>query len=88
MLAFLKIFSTIDSMPMRKDEMSSKVFNVIKILMRSFGLMIFLGLFLLLYILRIFLTKNEFSSNIQGNISGGTALHKPIHLFILLNCYN
>ena len=42
--------------------------------MRSFGLMIFFGLFFIvfLYIVMIFFDKEneDFSSNIQGNVSG------------------
>ena len=56
--------------------------------MRSFGLMIFFGLFFIVFlyiVMNFFDKKNEdFSSNIQGNVAAGTVFQKPIHLFILL----
>ena len=56
--------------------------------MRSFGLMIFFGLFFIVFlyiVMNFFNKKNEdFSSNIQGNEAAGTALYNPIPLFILL----
>ena len=48
--------------------------------MRSFGLMIFFGLFFIIFlyiVMNFFDKKNEdFSSNIQGNVSGRDSLSK------------
>ncbi len=48
--------------------------------MRSFGLMIFFGLFFIVFlyiVMNFFDKKNEdFSSNIQGNVSGRDSLSK------------
>ena len=55
--------------------------------MRSFGLMIFFGLFFIVFlyiVMNFFDKKNEdFSSNIQGNVSGRDSLSKtnsPIYI--------
>ena len=55
--------------------------------MRSFGLMIFFGLFFIVFlyiIMNFFDKKNEdFSSNIQGNVSGRDSLSKtnsPVYI--------
>ena len=49
--------------------------------MRSFGLMIFFGLFFIIFlyiVMNFFDNKNEdFSSNIQGNVSGRDSPLKP-----------
>ena len=55
--------------------------------MRSFGLMIFFGLFFIVFlyiVMNFFDKKNEdFSSNIQGNVSGRDSLSKtnsPVYI--------
>ena len=55
--------------------------------MRSFGLMIFFGLFFIVFlyiVMNFFDKKNEdFSSNIQGNVSGRESLSKtnsPVYI--------
>ena len=55
--------------------------------MRSFGLMIFFGLFFIVFlyiVMNFFDNKNEdFSSNIQGNVSGRDSLSKtnsPVYI--------
>ena len=49
--------------------------------MRSFGLMIFFGLFFIIFlymVMNFFNNKNvDFSSNIQGNVSGRDTPAKP-----------
>ena len=59
-----------------------KAVNVIRdYQMRSFGLMIFFGLFFIVFlyiVMNFFNKKNEdFSSNIQGNISGQDSSPQP-----------
>ena len=55
--------------------------------MRSFGLMIFFGLFFIIFlyvVMNFFNKKNEdFSSNIKGNVSGRDSLSKtnsPVYI--------
>ena len=59
-----------------------KAVNVIRdYQMRSFGLMIFFALFFIVFlyiVMNFFNKKNEdFSSNIQGNVSGRDSLPQP-----------
>ena len=59
-----------------------KAANVIRdYQMRSFGLMIFFGLFFIVFlyiVMNFFNKKNEnFSSNIQGNVNGRDSLTQP-----------
>ena len=58
--------------------------------MRSFGLMIFFGLFFIIFlyvVMNFFNKKNEdFSSNIQGNVSGrGSSLQPNTPVYIIKN---
>ena len=58
--------------------------------MRSFGLMIFFGLFFIIFlyvVMNFFNKKNEdFSSNIQGNVSGRDSPPQPNYpVYIIKN---